>query len=369
VLAHRLRGLSPDGPVLRGSAQNPDVFFQAREAANPFYDAVPDIVQQTMDDLADRTVVRTTSSTTRAMTRPTACWCSWALRRGGRREAVAELNRRDERVGLLTVRLYRPFPSAAVRAALPPTVRRLAVLDRTKEPGASGEPLFTDVATTLVEAATSGASDPAALPRLTGGRYGLSSKEFTPAMVAGVFAAIAADDPPRRCTVGINDDVTHLSVPADTDFSLAAGDGDVHAVFFGLGSDGPVGANKNTVEIVGEHTDLNAQGYFVYDSRKSGAQTVSHLRFSPRPITSTYLIDHADFVACHQFGFLGTRDVLGRAAPGATVLLNVPFPAERSGTCAPRPSNRRSSTRTCGCSRSTRTASPRRPASAAASTP
>jgi pyruvate-ferredoxin/flavodoxin oxidoreductase len=337
VLSFRMRGLSPDRPVLRGSAQNPDVFFQAREAVNPFYDALPDIVQQTMDDLADRTgrgyhLVDYTGH--EQADRVLVLMGSGA---GAAGETVAELNRRGQRVGLLTVRLFRPFPAAAVLAALPPTVRRLAVLDRTKEPGASGEPLFTDVATMLAEAATSGALDPAALPRLTGGRYGLSSKELTPAMVAGVFAAIAGDDPPRRCTVGINDDVTHLSVPADADFSLTAGDGDVQAVFFGLGADGTVGANKNTVKIISEHSDLHVQGYFVYDSRKAGAQTVSHLRFSPRPITSTYLIDRADFVACHQFGFLGTRDVLSRAAPGATVLLNAPFPADEVWDALPAP--------------------------------
>jgi pyruvate-ferredoxin/flavodoxin oxidoreductase len=337
VLAHRLRGLSPDRPVLRGSAQNPDVFFQAREAVNPFYDAVPDIVQQTMDDLADRTgrayhVVDYTGHD--EADRVIALMGSGA---GAAAETVAELNRQGERVGLLTVRLFRPFPTAALLAALPRTTRRLAVLDRTKEPGAVGEPLFTDVAATVAEAAADGVLDAGSLPRLTGGRYGLSSKEFTPAMIAGVFAALAADDPPRRCTVGITDDVTRLSVPPAPTFSLPPGDGDVHAVFFGLGSDGTVGANKNTVKIIGEHTDLHAQGYFVYDSRKAGAQTVSHLRFSPRPITSTYLIDRADFVGVHQFGFLGTRDVLSRAAPGATVLLNAPFPADQVWDALPAP--------------------------------
>jgi len=328
VVAHRERGLSPQHPVLRGSAQNPDVFFQSREAVNPFYDAVPSAVQDAMNRLAeltgrgyrlveydghpeaDRVIVIMGSGT------------------GAVQETVEELNRRGERVGVLTVRLYRPFPAAELLAAMPLSVGRVAVLDRTKEPGAYGEPLFLDVVATLAEAVTSGQRDPGALPRVTGGRYGLSSKEFTPAMVKGVFDELQSPTPRPRFTVGIVDDVTHLSVAPDHDFELPTPAGDVQAVFYGLGSDGTVGANKNTVKIVSENSDLYTQGYFVYDSKKAGAMTVSHLRFSRQPIRSTYLIDQADLVACHQFGFLFTQDVLAVAKPGATVLLNAPYPPQ-----------------------------------------
>jgi pyruvate-ferredoxin/flavodoxin oxidoreductase len=338
VAAQRMRGLTPEAPVLRGSAQNPDVFFQAREAVNQYYDAVADVVQQTMDDLAGRTGRQYHLVDYAGHPEPDRVLVLMGSGVGAAGQAVTEFNRRGERTGVLAVRLFRPFPAEAFLAALPPTTRSVAVLDRTKEPGAVGEPLFVDVAASMAEAATAGALSTTGMPRLTGARYGLSSKEFTPAMVAGLFDALTGDErQPPRATVGIIDDVTHLSIPADPEFSLPAGDGDVEAVFFGLGSDGTVGANKNTVKIVGEHTDLHAQGYFVYDSRKAGAQTVSHLRFSPRPITSTYLIDEADFVACHQFGFLGTRDVLGRAAPGATVLLNAPFPAAEVWDALPAP--------------------------------
>ena len=328
VLEHRERALTPQHPVLRGSAQNPDVFFQSREAVNPFYDAVPAAVQDAMDRLArltgrahrlveyeghpeaDRVIVIMGSGT------------------GAVQETVEELNRRGERVGVITIRLYRPFPAAELLAALPVTVTRVAVLDRTKEPGAYGEPLFLDVVATLAEAVTSGSRDPRAMPRVTGGRYGLSSKEFTPPMVKGVFDELRSKLPRPRFTVGIVDDVTHLSVPPDRDFELPTPEGDVRAVFYGLGSDGTVGANKNTVKIVSEHSDLHAQGYFVYDSKKAGAITVSHLRFSRQEIRSTYLIDRADLVACHQFGLLFTQDVLGVARPGATVLLNAPYAAD-----------------------------------------
>ncbi|MFA9445397.1 pyruvate:ferredoxin (flavodoxin) oxidoreductase [Egicoccus sp. AB-alg6-2] len=340
VHAHRARGLTPDAPKLRGTAQNPDVFFQAREAANPFYDAVPDAVQTAMDAFAQ--VSGRSYHLVDYVGHPEADRVLVLMGSGigAVEETVEELNRRGERVGLIKVRLYRPFPVAAFLAALPATVRSLGVLDRTKEPGAVGEPLFTDVATVLTEAVLDGSLDVASLPRLSGGRYGLSSKEFTPQMVAGVFAALAADDPPKRFTVGIHDDVTHLSLLPAADFALPHQDGDVAAVFYGLGADGTVGANKNTVKIVGEHTDLHAQGYFVYDSKKSGAQTVSHLRFSRRPIRSTYLIDQADFVACHQFGFLLTREVLDRARPGATFLLNAPFGAAHVWNALPEPVQR-----------------------------
>src|SRR5665647_270576 len=328
VLAHRARALTPQHPVLRGSAQNPDVFFQSREAANPFYDAVPAAVQDAMDRLAERTGRTYRLVEYDGHPQADRVIVIMGSGTGAVQETVEELNRRGERVGVLTVRLYRPFPAAELVAALPLSVRRVAVLDRTKEPGAFGEPLFLDVIATLAEAATSGLRDPAAMPRVTGGRYGLSSKEFTPAMVKGVFDELGSEAPRPRFTVGIVDDVTHLSVRPDRDFELPTPEGDVCAVFYGLGSDGTVGANKNTVKIVSEQSDLHAQGYFVYDSKKAGAMTVSHLRFSRQPIRSTYLIDQADLVACHQFGFLFTQDVLAVAKPGATVLLNAPYPPD-----------------------------------------
>ncbi|WP_370327730.1 pyruvate:ferredoxin (flavodoxin) oxidoreductase [Euzebya sp.] len=336
VVDHRLRGLDPDAPVLRGSAQNPDVFFQAREAANPFYAAVPDAVAAVMDRFGELTGRR--YGLVEYLGHPEAerVLVLMGSGAGAVAEAVEHLAGQGERVGAVVVRLYRPFPAEALLDALPPTTRHLAVLDRTKEPGAVGEPLFTDVTAALVRAVVDGRIAAADVPRVTGGRYGLSSKEFTPAMVAGIFESLASPEPPREFTVGILDDVTHLSLPPG-DLDLPRREGDVSAVFYGLGSDGTVGANKNTVKIVGESTDLHAQGYFVYDSKKSGAQTVSHLRFSRQPITSTYLISQADFVACHQFGFLGTRDVLGIARHGATVLLNVPFPAEEVWDAMPAP--------------------------------
>ncbi|HLZ37291.1 MAG TPA: pyruvate:ferredoxin (flavodoxin) oxidoreductase, partial [Mycobacteriales bacterium] len=340
VLAHRARGLSPDRPVLRGSAQNPDVFFQAREGINPFYDAIPGIVQGTMDAFAARTGRRYRLVEYEGHPEADRVVVLMGSGVGAVQEAVEELVRRGERVGLVKVRLYRPFPAAPLLAALPASVRRIAVLDRTKEPGAVGEPLLTDVTTTLAEAVMTGRLAATDLPRVIGGRYGLSSKEFTPRMVKAVFDELAKDEPKPRFTVGIVDDVTHLSLPLDPDFAPARREGDVEAVFFGLGADGTVGANKNTVKIVGEHTGLHAQGYFVYDSRKSGAQTVSHLRFSRDPIRSTYLIEQADFVACHQFGFLSTRDVLGAAKPGATVLLNAPLPTEAVWDALPEPVQR-----------------------------
>jgi pyruvate-ferredoxin/flavodoxin oxidoreductase len=340
VRDHRARGLDPDAPVLRGSAQNPDVFFQAREAANPYYAAVPGAVADAMEHLAERTGRRYRLVDYAGHPEAERVVVLMGSGVGAASEAVEALVEQGERVGVLTVRLYRPFPGPQLLAALPASVRRIAVLDRTKEPGAVGEPLFTDVMATLAEATMTGGMAAADLPRITGGRYGLSSKEFTPAMVAGIFRSLAADDPPARFTVGIHDDVSGLSLPTVTDFAVPRVQGDVDAVFHGLGSDGTVGANKNTVKIVGEHTDLYAQGYFVYDSKKSGAQTVSHLRFSREPIRSTYLITEADFVACHQFGFLATRDVLALARPGATFLLNAPFPADEVWDVLPEPVQR-----------------------------
>jgi pyruvate-ferredoxin/flavodoxin oxidoreductase len=326
VLAHRASGLDPDRPVLRGSAQNPDVFFQAREAANPYYAAVPGAVQEAMDALAERTGRGYQLVDYHGHPEAERVMVLMGSGAGAASEAVDELVRRGERVGLVTLRLYRPFPADELVAALPPTVRAVTVLDRTKEPGAVGEPLHTDVVTTLAEAVMNGTL--AALPRVTGGRYGLSSKEFTPAMAAAAFDDLAGEPKPRF-TVGIHDDVSGLSLDIDPGFRPPRPDGEVQAVFYGLGSDGTVGANKSTVKIVGEGTDLHVQGYFVYDSKKSGAVTVSHLRFSPAPIRSTYLVTEADFVACHQFGLLARRDVLGLAKPGAVFLLNSPHPADR----------------------------------------
>jgi pyruvate-ferredoxin/flavodoxin oxidoreductase len=327
VVAHRLRGLDPDRPVLRGTAQNPDVFFQAREAANPFHDAVPGAVQQAMDRLGERTGRRYRLVEYHGAPDAERVVVVMGSAIAVVRQVVDHLVARGEKVGVLNVRLFRPFPVAAFLDALPRTAARVAVLDRTKEPGAPGEPLLQDVAGVLAEAVMTGERD--ALADVVGGRYGLASKEFTPAMVAAVFAELASDRPKRRFTVGIVDDVTGLSLAVDPSFRLPEREGDLAAVFFGLGSDGTVGANKNTAKIVSERTDRRVQAYFVYDSKKSGATTVSHLRFSDAPIEAPYLIDRADVVACHQFGLLSKLDVLGPLREGGTVLLNAPFPADQ----------------------------------------
>ncbi len=326
VAQHRLRGLDPDRPQLRGTAQNPDVFFQAREAINPYVDVVPQIVQAAMDRLAVRTGRQHHLVDHVGHPEAERVVVLMGSGAGAAAEAVETMAARGERVGAVVVHLFRPFPVEAFLAALPSTVERVAVLDRTKEPGAPGEPLFLDVVGALHRGVATGVR--ATMPLVVGGRYGLSSKEFTPAMVGGVFAELATDDPRHPFTVGIVDDVTHLSL-REVDVDVAHPEGEIRAVFYGLGSDGTVGANKNTVHIVAEHTDLHTQGYFVYDSKKSGAMTVSHLRFSPEPIRATYLVDEADIVACHQFGFLDRLDVLGRAARGATFLLNAPYPADQ----------------------------------------
>ena len=318
VTAHRARALSPDHPVLRGSAQNPDVFFQAREASNGFYAAVPRIVSATMARFAAVTGRRYELFEYAGHPEADRVIVLMGSAAGAVEEAIDALNAAGERVGLLKVRLFRPFDSEAMVAALPASVRRIAVLDRTKEPGATGEPLFQDVVVALAARRSA--------PEVIGGRYGLASKEFTPAMAAAVFAELAKDAPRRQFTVGIRDDVTKLSLDFDPHFS-AEPDDVVRAVFYGLGSDGTVGATRNTVKIIGEHTDLFAQGYFVLDSKKSGSMTVSHLRFGPRPIRSTYLVDKARFVGCHQFGFLEKVDVLERAADGGVFLLNSPHRA------------------------------------------
>ncbi|MHB1067397.1 MAG: pyruvate:ferredoxin (flavodoxin) oxidoreductase [Candidatus Nanopelagicales bacterium] len=318
VLDHRARGLSPERPVLRGSAQNPDVFFQAREAANPFYDAIPGTVAEVFGELAARTGRRYGLVDYHGAPDAERVVVVMGSAAGATREAVDVLLGRGERIGMATIRLYRPFPAAALLAALPPTATRVAVLDRVKEPGAPAEPLHLDVALALAEGGR--------IATVVGGRYGLGSKEFTARDSASVLAELASDSPRRRFTVGIVDDVTHLSLRPDPDFAVAQ---QAHqAVFYGLGSDGTVGANKASIKIIGEHTDLWAQGYFVYDSKKSGAVTVSHLRFGPDPIHSTYVIDSADFVACHQFGLLERLDVLGVARQGATILLNAPYPVD-----------------------------------------
>jgi pyruvate-ferredoxin/flavodoxin oxidoreductase len=328
VRAHRARALSPDRPFIRGTAQNPDVFFQARERINPYYLAAPTIVENVMDKFA-RLVGRQyhlfdyvgASDAERVL----------VLMGSGAeaaQETVEYLMARGEKVGVLKVRLYRPFSVEHFFAALPATVKALAVLDRTKEPGAAGEPLYVDVVTAVSEAIASGQAPFRIMPRILGGRYGLSSKEFTPAMVKAAFDNAAAEKPKNHFTVGIVDDVTHTSLDFDPEFSTEDPK-TVRALFFGLGADGTVSANKNSIKIIGEETESNAQGYFVYDSKKAGAITVSHLRFGPKPIHSTYLISRASFVACHQFSFLERFDMLRAAAPGATFLLNSPYgPAE-----------------------------------------
>ena len=328
VAAHRSRALTPDHPVLRGSAQNPDVFFQSREAANPYYDECPGFVQEAMDHFATLTGRRYHAFDYEGAgdaERVIVVMGSAAEAVG---ETVAALNRRGERVGLLKVRLFRPFNGAQLVRALPASVRHIAVLDRTKEPGASGEPLYMDVVTALSEALGSGAAPFRFFPRVIGGRYGLGSKEFTPAMAKAIFDELDEPSPRTHFTVGINDDVSFTSLDVEPAFETEQPD-IVRAVFYGLGSDGTVGANKNSIKIIGDETDLFAQGYFVYDSKKSGSTTISHLRFGPQPIRSSYLIEAAQFVACHQWVLLSRLDVLEHAAPHATVLLNSPFPAER----------------------------------------
>lgn len=318
VRAHRARALNPDRPVLRGTAQNPDVYFQARESVNPFYAVCPNIVQKTMDRLAGLTGRQ--YHLFDYVGAPDAERVVVVMGSGGEavEETVNYLVGRGEKVGVVRVRLYRPFYSDAFIAALPATVRSIAVLDRTKEPGSPGEPLFLDVVSALAESSLH--------PTVIGGRYGLSSKEFTPAMVKAVFDEISKAQPITRFTVGINDDVSGTSLTYDPSFSIESKD-TVRCVFWGLGADGTVGANKSSIKIIGEETSNYAQGYFVYDSKKSGSVTTSHLRFGPQPIRAPYLIGfgQADFVACHQFAFLERVDVLCYSRPGSIFLLNSPF--------------------------------------------
>jgi pyruvate-ferredoxin/flavodoxin oxidoreductase len=323
IQANRARALTPDHPVIRGTAQNPDVFFQAREAGNPFYAELPRHVREAMDAFAARTGRAYKPFDYEGD--PDAERVIVIMGSGG--EAVAEtvgwLNESGGKTGVIKVRLYRPFSVEDFAAALPKSVKSIAVLDRSKEPGALGEPLYLDVSAALRQADSAGLLKDTHAIRLIGGRYGLGSKEFTPAMVKAVFDELAKPSPKPVFTVGINDDVTWLSLGYDPEFEVVP-PGMKQAVFFGLGSDGTVGANKNSIKIIGEGTGNYAQGYFVYDSKKSGAMTVSHLRFGPAPIRSTYLIRSAEFVACHRFDLLHQVNVLDYAKPGGIFLLNSP---------------------------------------------
>ncbi len=335
VKQHRRRALSPDHPFIRGTAQNPDVYFQAREAANPYYLALPVIVENTMDRFAELTGRR--YHLFDYVGAPDAKHVVVLMGSGAEvaEETVHRLNRSGAKTGVVKVRLFRPFSAEHFLAALPPTVEAIAVLDRTKEPGSPGEPLYMDVTTAISERLANDEGRAHAVPRIIGGRYGLSSKDFTPAMVKAVFDELEKDASKNHFTVGIHDDLTHTSLEYDPGFSTED-PGTARALFYGLGADGTVGANKNSIKIIGEETALYAQGYFVYDSKKSGSGTISHLRYGPRPIHSSYLIAHADFVACHQFAFLERINVLQQAAPGATFLLNSPHPAEEVWEHLPR---------------------------------
>jgi pyruvate-ferredoxin/flavodoxin oxidoreductase len=318
VQQHRARALTPDHPVVRGTSQNPDVFFQNREASNRYYDATPAIVQRAMDRFAAQTGRRHTLFEYHGAADAERV----VVVMGSAAETVAataDALGRDARIGVLAVKLFRPFSVDHFLAALPPTVTRIAVLDRTKEPGAIGEPLYQDVATAIFQHADVRRR----ISHLTGGRYGLGSKEFTPAMAKAVFDELAAANPRPRFTVGIVDDVTDLSLQVDETFEVEPAN-TVRAVFFGLGADGTVGANKNSIKIIAEDGDAFAQGYFVYDSKKSGAVTISHLRFGPEPIHAPYLVRSASFVACHQYNFLDRYDVASYAEPGGVLLLNSP---------------------------------------------
>ena len=335
IRQHRERAMNPDHPMLRGTAQNPDVFFQAREACNEYYDKCPAIAQKAMDKFAqvvgrqyklfdyvgapdaDRVIVLMGSA------------CETA------QETVEYLCERGEKVGAVKVRLYRPFCIKSFMEALPASVKTISVLDRTKEPGSIGEPLYTDVIAALVEGLAAGYGSLKSMPKVVGGRYGLSSKEFTPAMIKGIFDDLAKSKPKNHFTVGIIDDVTHTSLPWDPEYSTEP-DSVVRAMFYGLGSDGTVGANKNSIKIIGENTENWAQGYFVYDSKKAGAVTISHLRFGPKPIRSIYLVSKANFVACHQWVFLERYNMLEAVIKGGAFLLNSPYSTEETWDHLPR---------------------------------
>ena len=321
IYAHRERALTPDRPVLRGTAQNPDVFFQAREAANTYYDRTPAIVERMMARLAEKTGRKYGLFDYAGHPDPERVIVIMGSGAETVHETVDYLNAQGEKVGLVKVRLYRPFVRSAFLAALPQSSRSIAVLDRTKEPGAPGDPLYLDVVAALAQARAEGESNFETEPNVIAGRYGLSSKEFTPAMVKAVFDELKNPKPKRQFTIGIIDDVTHTSLAWDPTFRTE-GEDVSRSLFYGLGADGTVGANKNSIKIIGHETERFVQGYFVYDSKKSGAITVSHLRSSPQPIRSAYLVDRANFVACHQFEFVDKIDVLEYAAPGSVFLLN-----------------------------------------------
>jgi pyruvate-ferredoxin/flavodoxin oxidoreductase len=334
VIAHRQRGLNPDHPFIRGTTQNPDVYFQGRESVNIFYDRVVDIVAEKMlqfgeltgrhyqpyeyhgDPQADRVIVIMGSGSETVM------------------ETIRVLNAQGGRLGMVQVRLFRPFAADRLVRIIPASTASIAVLDRTKESGAGGEPLYQNIVTALMEARHQGGIE--RLPRVIGGRYGLSSKEFTPAMVKAIYDELAQAEPRNQFTIGINDDVTHTSLSFDPSFDIESGDV-TRALFYGLGSDGTVGANKNSIKIIGENTDLHAQGYFVYDSRKSGSITVSHLRFGPEPVRAPYLVQSANFIACHKFGFVYKMEILRDAADDAVFLLNSPYSADQIWEHLPRP--------------------------------
>jgi len=334
IREHRARALSPENPFIRGTAQNPDTYFQSRETANSYYDAVPGILTEALERFAE--ISGRQYSLVEYHGHPEADRVVVIMGSGIETmiPVVRHLNESGEKVGVLFVRLYRPFPKEHLLDALPTTVRKIAVLDRTKEPGSGGEPLFLDVSSAVGESVARGDRD--VMPVLVGGRYGLSSKEFTPAMAKAVYDELAKDRPRPRFTVGINDDITHLSLEVDPDFQLL--DPQTHrAVFYGLGSDGTVGANKNTIKIIGSDPGTYAQGYFVYDSKKSGSRTVSHLRFGPNPIQAPYLVTRSNFIGCHHWSILERVDVLEFAQPGATLLINSPYPADQVWEQLPRP--------------------------------
>jgi pyruvate-ferredoxin/flavodoxin oxidoreductase len=335
VQAHRARALTPDRPVMRGTAQNPDVFFQSRERANSLYTETPAIVECAMNKFAGLTGRQyrlfdyVGAEDAQRVIVMMGSGCETA------EETVAAMCARGEKVGLLKVRLYRPFSVKHLVNALPASLQTIAVLDRTKEPGGAGEPLYQDVVTAISEAVAQGAAPFLKTPRIIGGRYGLGSKEFTPAMVKSVFDEMTKTAPKNHFSVGIVDDVTFTSLPFDPDFNTEAA-GQVRALFWGLGADGTVSANKNSIKIIGEETPNYAQGYFVYDSKKSGAMTVSHLRFGPNPIKSTYLVQRPNFIAVHQFNFLDRYQILDTAEPGATLLLNSPYDPDQVWERLPR---------------------------------
>ena len=334
VREHRQRALSPEHPYIRGTAQNPDTYFQGRESANPYYNAVPGIVSESMDAFAGLTGRR--YHLVDYYGAPDAERVTVIMGSGAHtvRSTVAHLVAQGEKVGVVQIRLYRPFPVDEVLAAIPASARVVAVLDRTKEPGAGGEPLFLDIAAAMGEAYAAGRLQH--LPTLVGGRYGLSSKEFTPAMVAGIYDELALPSPRPRFTIGINDDVTHLSLPYDASLDLED-PATLRAVFYGLGSDGTVGANKNSVKIIGAIEGTYAQGYYVYDSKKSGSRTVSHLRFGPNPIEAPYLVSKAGFIGVHHWSILERVDVLEFARPGTILLVNTPYDASETFAHLPEP--------------------------------